>query len=169
MKNYKKIGFLFVVACGNFLVANPFVRTRGLVIHALKRCKEYAFVEKIENTANEIVKMTESVLTQENLPGVAKSFENEVVPVVQGVKTDASQTTTASLFAKSTVETTNHYHTTHNYAKKTFAESFFEWLKNSGQKGSFSAGIVVGGVATYSLKKEQVVVIQAPVQGSFIK
>jgi len=182
MKIYNKYLFLLVMGSSHFVSASSLRMAKELIIAAISRCKNHPKVEQANQIMESAYKQADVVrqiviekyaeLSAESTQATVKSIENAAeksLPVMQGAKTDAVQSTSAKLWAKSTIETTNNYYTTNNYAKKTFAESCFEWLKNGGQKRAFCAGVGAGGSVMYFVKKEQVVVVQVPVAALPIK
>ena len=183
MKNYKKYTFLLLIAFGRCVSASPSKVAKDLVVAAVKRCKSSSLFEQacqvtgamIESGRQNLDSARQAILkkyvqvSQDSIKMTIDTTEQIVkkdLPqsIAQGAKTDAVQNTSATFWAKSTVETTNNYYTTNNFAKKTFTESFFEWMQKGGQKRAAGCGLVVGSTATYVIMKQQQTVVYVPVQ-----
>lgn len=98
--------------------------------------------------------------------------ENKMPGIAQAAKNDGDVVSRASGgwigVSRSTNATTNNVVHNHNYAKKTFSESFFDWVQNGGQTRAAGAGFTVGAAGGYGLhaavtpkEKEKIIVVQA--------
>jgi hypothetical protein len=183
MKNYTVCSFLLLMSFGTCVSASPSKVAKDLLIAAVKRCKSSSLFEQVHQTTGAMIESGRQKLDsarQEILKKYAEISQDSIKTTIdstqqiikkdlpqsiaQGAKTDAVQNTSASLWAKSTVETTNNYYTTNNFAKKTVTESFFEWMQKGGQKRAAGCGLAVGSTATYVVMKQQQRVVYVPVE-----